>query len=867
MRKLIIITVLVLILYFIVLFTASAQLTSDYTSFNVGEVSPLLYGRVDFAKYNNSCKILQNMLVTSQGPVVRRPGLKYIAEVKDSNDAVRLIPFEYSIADTYILEFGPSYMRVFRNGGQVLNDDNSVYEAATNYDDDELDDLRYVQSADVMYLVDGNDRPYTLSRTDHNDWTFTAFDYNDGPFQDENTTTATITASATAAGADVNLVSSTPLFAAGDVNSVWQLTHRKAASTLSGTFTSATSSSTIACSSKYTAVTHGTWKGIIYLQRSTDAGSTWNLVEPRSSQNDDNLLRRDEETESGTLYRFNMSSYTSGSCKYDFTVEDYLHSGSVRITDYNDPCNVTGKITSELASTQATKLWNLPYWSGVEGWPRTIRFHEERLYYGGNDNWPQTIWASKVSDYPNMKIGTLDDDALIFLLPGQNPIRWMSSQDYLLIGSSGGTGVLQSGSSTEPITATSVQYKAQSNFGSANIDSILAGETILYVERDLRKVRAFVYDFVRDSYASPDMTILSAHITDSGIKEMAYQSHPDNIVWCIRNDGDVATFVHEADNEVTGWSRIVTDGDFESVAVVPGSEEDEVWFVVKRSVNSVTRRYIEQLQPFDWGSSQVDCFYVDSALTWDGGNSVVISAVTKANPGVVTVVTWPTDEDGNLGDGDQIKILAVVGMTQLNGTVYTIHDPNVGAKTFALRNSADTANVDTTSYTTYSSGGTVQRFEKDFTNLAHLRGKTCSVLSDGGVLADVVISSTGTFTISQWANKIHIGLPYTSVLETLPLYLKTQFGTLALNQKRLAEVGIDFYNTAGAKYGTSAANVQEINFREVSADPNNPVPLFSGKKRLNVQAGWNDDITVYVNQEYALPLTVRSITTKVDVGR
>lgn len=907
-----------------ILNVASGQMTPDITAFNAGEVSPLFYARTDFNKYGNAAKTLQNMMVTSLGPVVRRPGLKYIAEVKDSNDAVRLIPFEYSNTDTYILEFGPRYMRVFRSGSPVIQNDDSVYEEITPFDNDELSKIQFVQSADVMYLVDGNDRPQSLSRTDHNVWTFTALDYNDGPFQLENNTDTTIEVNAltisgtllsgwrtstsytkgdvntndyilyecisnhTSGGttepgtgddwlikwkeivlpdnAIVGLTASASLFAATDVNSLWQLTHKRPTSLLSGKFTSVATSASIACSSKYTAVTHGTWQGKIRLERSADEGDTWELVEARSSENDDNMLRFDEETEDGVIYRFNMSAHVWGHCKYDFTVNDYEHSGSVRITSHSGGTSVVGELTSTLASTKATKLWNKPYWSDSEGWPSTIEFHEGRLYYGGNTKWPQTIWASKTGDWPNMEIGPLETDAIIFLLPGQNSIEWMLSHDQLLLGSTGGTGIISGALESEPISATSINYQRESRFGSAPIRAVLAGDVVLYVERDTRTVRGFAYDFVRDSHAFPDMTILSSHITKSGIKEVGYQSHPDSILWCVRNDGDSCALVYEGDNDVVGWSHIVTDGDFESVAVIPSGEEDEVWFVVNRTINGITRRYIEQLQTYDWGTDQIDCFFVDCGLSWDGGDAVAISNISNAEPGIVTVSTWPTEGDGsNLGDGHQVKLLAVKGMTQVNGTVYTINNPNVGSKTFELRDSADSADVNTSYFGTYSSAGTVQRFEKTFTNLGYLEGEELSILSDGGILADVTVAG-GSVTVSQWTNKLHIGLGYTSVLETLALNLKGQFGSLALNQKRLTEVGIDFYQTAGAQYGTDSGNLQSIVFRAVSDDPNSPVPLFSGVKRMNVQAGWNDRIIIYVNQEYALPLTVRGITAKVDVG-
>lgn len=947
------------------------SVTPDLTAFNSGEMGPLMHGRTDFSKYNKGCETLENMLVTSQGPVIRRPGTKYICEVKDSNNPVRLISFEYAVSDVYILEFGPRYIRFFRNGGQILDVNSAVYEIDSPFDDDELDDIQYTQSADVMYLVDGNDRPQKLSRSGHTSWTLEPIDFNDGPFQDENTTTTTITISnviidsntasawvtshsylvgdrvtsggvlytcikahssgssskpgtgsswqtywksskvpsgklrtatgrlfsawfwqhylashpsgdeytdgytepvnGTVSQATVTLTASKSIFSSTDVNSLWQITHKRASSSLEGQFSGTGTSASLLCEGDYTAVTHGTWAGTIQLERSTDNGETWDLVEPRSVDKDDNMLRSDTEIEDDVLYRFNMMAFTSGTCKYSFLAHESYHSGNVLITDYNSGTSVTGIVKHSLAGTGATKKWNKPYWSDTDGWPRTVELYEERLIFGGSRTWPQAVWMSRTCDYQNMYTGSYEDSALIYVLPSQNPIQWLLAQTYLMIGTSSGTGRLGGSTADEPITPTSISYRGQTNNGSAGICAILAGDSILYVERGNRRVRELVYDFVRDKYVSPDMTILSDHITESGIKEVAYQGRPNPVLWCIRNDGDIAALTFEKDNEVVGWSHQLFGGDgfVESAAVVPSlvtDTEDEVWFVIKRTINSIVRRYIEQLQPADWGSDQIDCFFVDSGLSWDGGNAVNITGITKAKPAIVTVSSWPVDSsDANLADGDHIKIIGVKGMTQLNNTVFEVNDANIVAKTFSLRNSAGTLDINSISYGTWSAG-TVQRFEKIFTELGHLEGETVSILSDGGILPDTTVSD-GNATVSQWTNKIYIGLPYYSVLQTMPLLLKTQMGSLALNQKRLCELGIDFYNSAGAEYGTSAANLQEINFREITSDPNSPVPLFTGTKRLSVQAGWNDVVSVYIRQKYALPLTVRSITMKVDVAR
>ena len=91
------------------------------SAFTAGELSPKLEGRIDLEKYRSGCSELTNLLVLPQGGTTRRPGTEFLGQVKDSADVTRLIPFQFKTSDTYILEFGDSIMRVYRNGLQVLN--------------------------------------------------------------------------------------------------------------------------------------------------------------------------------------------------------------------------------------------------------------------------------------------------------------------------------------------------------------------------------------------------------------------------------------------------------------------------------------------------------------------------------------------------------------------------------------------------------------------------------------------------------------------------------------------------------------------------------------------------------------------------
>ena len=1062
------------------------------TSFNAGELSPLMRMRSDFDKYDNGCATLQNMLPLSQGPAMRRPGTYYIAQTETMTERSRLIPFKFSTTDTYMLEFGDFYMRVYRDDAQVLDDDDAIYELATVYSESELPDIQYRQNADVMFLVNGADPPQKLTRLGHSYWTIEDVNYVDGPFLDEYvavdtqtgyavnyassgesatasesgaygaasgavantndedydtyrrytggedfdyygryTSTAYFTTEITfdaavdlssieyrlgwsavtttrtasfkvhydtadvwtevATGIDDNVVSGgdwedvdgvklslygktdmidsgyavislyeikafglsgvqvaainyfTPsntashnrtldasgaadqggspnivripstahgfladdyvvidgttnydgtykitnidsantfdiesaytaetfattdtassrilitsdkdTFEAGHVGSLWKIRHPRTDAKLSGSLSSATSSSAIACEGDYSLTTHGTWTGTVMLERTSDGGTTYEEVSEssRSSVDDDNIDYSGNEPDPGYSYRVTMNPFTSGTATYNFNVYDHMHTGVVRIASYIGPDEVTATVLTDLAAVTKTTYWSEGYWSPKNGYPRTVEFHEFRLWYGGNENYPQTLWASKTDDYESMKDGMDDDDALIYTLPGQNPIQWLLSHSYLMIGTLGGAGRL--GETDEAMSPTTKpQYKHQTTDGSSYTQAVLAGDVILYLENGGKKIREFVYAFEQDKFVSPDMTVLAEHITGDGIVDMAFQSRTDSTLWCVRDDGNFPSMTYNRGEQVIGWAEHVTDGDVESIAVIPGQTEDEVWMIVERTIDSNSVRYVEKMKPRDWGSDDNDTFFVDSGLTWAGGDAVVITAVSKADPAVVTVSIWPTDGDGtDLADDDQVKIVSVAGMTELNGNVYTVDDADSSALTFSLNNSANTVNIDSTSYTTYTSGGTAQRFENSFSGFDHLEGETIAILGDGAVQISQTVSS-GAFTISNWVNKLHAGMPYTSILETMPIVFE---GAIA-SRKTVSAVSINFYESLGTEYGVEG-DVDDC-FSETS--------LVTGWKPLRFQHGFTNDATIYIQQDKPLPLTIRAIIPTVTV--
>ena len=194
-----------------------ARVAAQLTNFTAGELSPRLDGRNDLSKYPAGCKTLENIVIYPHGAAARRPGTQFIAEVKTSSAKTRLIPFEFSTTQTYILEFGNQYMRVYKDKGQVLSG-GSAFEISTPYLTAELFDIKFAQSADVMYITHPSHETKKLSRTGHTAWTLATVDFTNGPYLDTNTSTTTITASAHTVGTGRTFTASASTFVSTDVD-------------------------------------------------------------------------------------------------------------------------------------------------------------------------------------------------------------------------------------------------------------------------------------------------------------------------------------------------------------------------------------------------------------------------------------------------------------------------------------------------------------------------------------------------------------------------------------------------------------------------------------------------------------------------
>ena len=569
-----------------------AQASPAFVAWTAGEFSPRLHGRTDLAKYTTAAETLENFIVHPHGGVTRRPGTEFIGELKDSSAVTRLIPFEFSTTQAYVLEFGNLYMRVYKDGGRVVegnktisgvtkanpavvtatshgysNDDhvvissvagmtqlngrtfkvagvtthtfqlsgvdsrdystytsagvaNVAYEIATPYTTAQLSSLKFAQSADVMYLCHPSVSTRTLTRTDHDAWTITEVDFVNGPFIPANITATTITPNGRSGS--ITLTATTSTFASTDVGRLVKIFNGYAKIT---GYTSATVvDATVGTMPDGTAELLPTYTNTTISFTEGDPSSTGLEHNDRLTDTARNFV------EEG--FTDNMVITITGSTSNNKSVK------IVQITDDTMLLKPADDLVTEAAGDTvtvagtlgATTEWALGHWSTTTGFPGAVSFYEERLVFAGSTDYPQTLWFSTSGDYENFTAAevdntVLDTNALVYTIASNqvNAIRYLSATRSLLVGTVGGEFAVRASGADSPLTPTNTQIKKQANYGSADVLPQQVENVTLFLHRNGRKVHELVFDFDTDSYKAPDLTILSEHITETGIVDMVYQ--------------------------------------------------------------------------------------------------------------------------------------------------------------------------------------------------------------------------------------------------------------------------------------------------------------------------------------------------------
>ncbi len=578
-----------------------ARVSTIVTNFQSGELSPRLEGRIDLQKYQSGVQQLTNMLVFPQGGATRRPGTYYAGSSK-SNGKVRLIPFEFSDEQAYIIELGANYMRFYTDGGLLVSGGSAV-EVVTPYSVTEIFELTYTQSADVIYFAHKDHEPAKLTRTTATSFTFQDIDFVDGPWLDENTTDITLYASA--ATGSVTITASAALFTSDDVGryirfrEVLEIEHDE-----------------WAASTSYNDGDSVRYNGHVYEQVT---GST--------------------QTSGNTPPVHTEGIETYGAIDWEYKHDD---TGYVEITAFTSSTVVTATVKEDdggiavlpdhiIGAANATKKWSLGAFGGDQGYPRAVAFYEERLYFAGTTGQPQTIFGSVTADFENHTPGTEDDKAINVTIASDqvNVIKHMIQGRFLQILTSSAEFTMSGGSGTQPVTPTNVNVLRETTFGASDVRPVRAGSSTIMVQKGQTKVKEITFNLDVDGLTGRDLTVLAEHLARVGLDDMTWQQEPELILWFVRSDGELLGLSYDPQNNTIAWHEHTLGGTavVESIASIPSGSEDQVYLSVKRTINSVETRHIVYMKPIYFGADVTDAFYVDSGLTYDGAATTTISGL------------------------------------------------------------------------------------------------------------------------------------------------------------------------------------------------------------------------------------------------
>lgn len=636
-------------------------------SFNTGELSPTLEGRTDLNKYSSGCRTLENFIPMVQGPARRRSGTYFVEEIKNSANRSWLLRFEFSESQAYILEFGNQYIRFYTNYGQVQTGSvtawqtsqsyvvgdlrsnggtnyyckvahtsgtfstdlsagkwyaltGTIYEIPTPYTAADLTNsnntlkLRTVQSADVIYIVHPSYAPKKLSRYSATKWILEDINFLGGPFEDVDPDEAITVYASAQTGTGITLTSSSALFASTDVGSTFLLE-----------------------------------------QKSIDGITQWEVGKSISSgarrRSDGKTYEALNSATTGTVKPIHsVGAVYDGDSGVQWQFRDPGY-GYVKITGYTNSTTVTADVVSRIpagavGSGNATNRWAFSRWSSVRGWPSQVAFFRERLVFASG----QKIDMSVAADYENFadrdESGQVVADMAIAIEVSSdqvNKIEWLAASDGLLIGTAGGEFVAQEVTTDQPLGPDNVKIVPQSSYGSKSVIPVLVGESVLFVQRSGQKLRELVFDFANNGYKSSDLTVLSEHITYGGLVDICYQQEPHSIVWCVRSDGELLGFTFNREQDVLGWHRhpLGGDGIVECVETIPSpfGDQDDLWMIVRRTINGQTKRYIEYLWPDFVDNNDIeDAFCVDCGLTYDSTPVSTISGLDHLEGKIVSIL-------------------------------------------------------------------------------------------------------------------------------------------------------------------------------------------------------------------------------------
>jgi hypothetical protein len=507
----------------------------------------------------------------------------------------------------------------------------------------DLAKIRMTQSGDVIYVACDGYQQRKIERRDNDSWSVVLYEPETGPFRNVNTTPITLTPSALTG--DVTLTASKALFRSTHVGALFRIqsTGQTVTATITAedTFTSHIRVAGVGGTRIFSILLTGIFTATVTLQQSIGEPGNW--VDVTSYSTEESTSYNDELDNQIIYYRIGVKAggFTSGSIAATLIYSSGSIVGVAKVTGYTSSTVVNAIVLAAFGAITASSDWWEGSWSDRRGWPSAVALFESRLWWAGKDN----IYGSISDQYEDFDDEFEGDAGPINRSIGEGPVEtitWILPLSRLLLGTLSnsapiaaikidGNNVLSGRSSSfdEPLTPTNFNLKTASATG-------------IFVQRSGQKLLSLSFDINESDYKHENLSVAVPDLNEAGIAGIAVQYQPDIRVHCWRNDGTVGLMTMDKAENLICWTEIETDGEVEDVSVLPGDEEDQVYYIVKRTIDGATVRFHEKWAKESECRGRPQGRLADAHYMYSGAATTTITGLSHLEGEEVIVWGWNT---------------------------------------------------------------------------------------------------------------------------------------------------------------------------------------------------------------------------------
>ncbi len=830
-------------------------------SFNAGKLTPLIDVRSDTEKYSSGCRILKNMIPLIYGPVTRRPGTKFIANVEDHDVKSRMVSFIFSATIAYELEFSDQILNVYFEGALIEGD------IVTPYLEADLFALQFKQSADVMWIVHPSHAPRKLSRVSVTDFSLDTITFDNGPFIERNDivndddvsitvsgyTVATATAGATGVG-KFTITSATDISSQFPANERFYVTastgndgpYTVAAATpttyvgttltvfanetissgvdngrimVAGGTVTLTGSSAIFTTGddghtgalfklthkRVQTVTKGTATGTGVIGQAIDVKGSWTFTTTGNWGATVEIQRLEDGTNWET-FRTYVSTITAGQGSFNAQKSDVEEANGVQyrinVTSYTSGTVEANFIVDK--STQDSIFRITATASTISATATAVVPAPDNT---AAKRWAEGTWSA-VRGYPS---------AITFF--GERAVYGFSTSDQqdIWLSEIGDFEDFEAGvNDSDAFTITLPTANRGRWLGS--LETLAAGTT-----GDEWRIRASNLD----QALTPTNFDIKKQTSHGGANIQVLEVNEaiifiDSVARKIREYTFSDPKQKYVAPDLTALAENITSGGITSAAI-QRNPDSIIWFTIANSPYLISMTYERE---------QNVVAFAEHPLGGDGiAESVTVSPSTSEDR-ITLTGQWTIQE-------------------AVKRFILEMQPRDWGSTTDATDSFFVEAGVIDTELTT-----TVSRLD-------HLEDKTVSVLVDGAVQTSKTVSS-GQITLDKVAiNKAIVGLPIEYQVSPMRMDITTQTGTTHGSIKKISEIVISFFATSLAQYGDDE-DTYDIDWR-TDESYGSPPALYTGdiprdgEGGLSFDGGFSTEDNIIISGSAPLPCTVRAI--------